>query len=378
MPEKNKSFFLIKYHTDAELSAFLQSKAEDGFALVKVKGNTFYFENKPYDKRRVCALTLYRTGGELSTEMQVREQLPFIRKNGWDCITVGKQETLKDTRRHVYLIEEKPGSDLPVSDARMQKRAQIRGKFKALSNALLCTLYLIFFSFLLSTSLTKIVTGNFYIFCTALFALLLAVSCVLCFWTLADVFFINRKPHLLDVSTKFISVLLVFLFAFLICDVFVQDRGRAERIKIGTSVYHLYSDSIPVDLEDLGFDASLPYRTTRHTESSSFLASSSYCFDESFGIKEADNIYESSSVSGVLFVSYTRITSKFAFIRNAAVFQNSPKGSVRDRELEKKLKVDEAYTLGTVITLCKGDSVMLIKSGVPLTEMQLEKIAVTF
>lgn len=371
--------FLIKYHTDAEITSFLQKMAEQGHAFSKVAGNNFFFEDRPYDGRRFCALTLYRTGNEFSTELQVREELTRIRKQGWDCVAVGKQETLKDSRRHVYLIEEKPGSAIPLAEDRSEKRAQIRGKFKSLSNLMMCALYLGALIFLLSTSLIKVVSDNSYIFFTVLFALLIALCCVLSLGAFVNCFFTGKKNRLLDLSTEIMMYVLIAFAAFLAFDSFVQDRGQSERIKIGTSVYHLYSDDIPVKLEDLGADTDNFYRTTRNSSSSSFASEQVYCFDESFGIKEGETVYDDSSVSDVSFISYTFFSSPYEFLRDSVSSQIIPSGSVRRTELEEKLGLQQVFSSPSgAFCLCNKDIVLMVRSGFPLSEDNLKLFTKVF
>ncbi len=371
--------FLIKYHTDAEITAFLQKMAEQGHALSKVVGNNFFFEERPYAGARVCALTLYRTGNEFSTELQVREELTRIRKQGWDCLVVGKQETLKDSCRHVYLIEEIRGSSIPVAEDRSEKRAQLRGKFKSFSNLLLCALYTGALVFLLSTSLIKVVTDNAYIVLTVLFTLLMAMCCFLCIAAFVNCFFIGKKNRLIDISTNVLLYVLILFATFLFLDSFAQDRGHSERLKIGTSVYHLYSDDVPVSLENLGADTSNIYRTTRYLASESFAAKQVYCFDESFGIKEGQTVYDNSSVSDVLFVSYTFFNSPYAFLRNAVASQIIPSGSVRRTELEKCLGLQQVFSSPSgTYCLCNGDRVLMIKSGFFISEENLKLFTKVF
>ncbi len=364
--------FLIKYHTDGELTFFLQQMAEQGQALKKVVGNNFYFENRAYDGRRVCALTLYRAGNEFSTELQVREELTRIRKKGWDCICVGKQETLKDSRRHVYLTEEVFRSPVPTADDCSEKRAQIRGKFKSLSNLLLCTIYLTALYFLFSTSLIKVVTNNLYIAFSAVFVLLLVLCSVLCLMAFANCFFIGRKNRILDTSTKILSCVLLLFAMFLACDSFFRNRGHSERIKIGTSVYHLYSDDIPVRLENLGANTSNVYRTTRYVSSESFAGEEVYCFDESFGIKEGDSVYDDSHISDVSFVSYTLFTSDYRLLRDAVASQIIPDGSVRKPDIELFLGTEYVFeSQSGSFSICNGNRILMIRSGFNLSPEHL-------
>lgn len=360
--------FLIKYHTDAEITAFLQKNAQEGYCLTGVKGNDFNFEKRTFDGRRLCALTLYRTGSEFSTELQIREKLTEIRKNGWDCICIGKPENLKDSRRHVYLIEEKNGSFLPVSDERSEKRPQIRGKFKSISNLLLCALYVSALVFLFSTSLIKVVTNNLYIVFAAVFTLLLTVCGVLCLAAFINCFFIGKKNRILDISTQITAYALILFALFLAADSFLHDRGKSERIKIGTSVYHLYSDDIPVRLENLGADTSGKYRTSRYISSESFVAGEIYCFDESFGVQEGSTVYDNSQKTGVSFISYTVFTSKSAFLRDTVASQVIPHSSVRRPDMEKSLGADLVFESQTgAYSVCCGNSILIIKSGFALT-----------
>lgn len=369
-------FFMIKFHTDQEITSFLQENANAGLALVKVVGNRFYFEKRPYDGMRVCALSLYRFGDEFSTEIQVREKLATIRKTGWDCVEIGKQETLKDVRRHVYLKEEVNGSEIPVADQRSEARARLRGKFKSLSNLLLCAVLVTFLAFVFGNSLVKVLSNNLYIAFTALASLLIATCCVLSAISFADRFFIRKKAFCLDVATRFISWSLVFAALFLAFDTLTQDKSSSERVKIGSSVYNLYSDSIPLKLEDMGADTTLPYRTTRHSESESFLASYSYNFDECFGVKEGETVYDLASVSDVKVVSYTIFESRYSSIRSVAGAQLVPDICIRQPELEKVLQVDEVYmSKENDYVICNKDRILTVKSGFVLDNPALVKLA---
>ena len=369
-----RKFLMIKYHSDSDISAFLQSNAEQGLALKRVNGNYFYFVKKPYDGRRVCARSLYRVGNEFSTELQIREELTRIRKTGWDCITIGKQETLKDIKRHVYLIEEIKDSALPEINDKSEKKAEKRGKLQSLSNLALCAVYVAVVSLLFSSSIIKVVTNNLYIVFAFLFSLLLVLCSVICLWSYLDVFFIKKRKRLLDFATKAVSICLIAFSMFLIFDSVIQDRGQSDRVKIGASSYQLYHDSIPVNLDTLGLDTSAPYRTTRHMNSQSVLSEYSYNFDESFGIKEGETVYDTSTKQEVCFISYTVFTSPYEWLRNAVESQSIPNGAIRNSELEKELDADRIYSANAnAVIIFKGDSIITIKSGIELNPTQLAK-----
>lgn len=370
-----KKFFMIKYHTDSQLSDFLQENAQNNLAFVKTQGNYFYFEKHSYDGRRICARTLYRTGDEFSTEMQVREELARIRKTGWDCLAIGKQETLKDTKRHVYLIEEIKDAELPPIDDRSEKRAEIREKFKSISNLALCALYVATVAILFSNSLVKVVTNNLYIVFSAIFTLLLTACSVLCLWSFLNAFFIRKENRITDVATKLLSVCLIMFALFLFADSMLEDKGESERIKIGATSYKVYSDKIDVNLDTLGFDTSAPYRTTRHTESESFIAKYSYNFDESFGVKEGENIYDTSTKQEVCFISYSIFTSANKKLLNVIASQNVPSGAIRNTDLEKATGAEQVYTANNnALVVFKNNSVLTVKSGITLNSAKLAKL----
>ncbi len=367
-------FYQVTRHSDEEITAFLQTKAEQGLSLKKVSGNNFLFEKKPYDGRQVCALTLYAHGHDTSTELQVREELVFLRKQGWDSVCVGKQETLNDSRRHVYLIEEIKGSEIPKADNRSETRALIRGKFKTISNLLMTLLFVSVAVFMLRGSLINIVSSNAYIVFTCFMLLFLAFLTVLCTGAFLQKFFKLFKKELLDVSTLLVFVFLILFAAFLFFDDLLTDKGVSERIKIGASSYRLYSDEIPVSLEDLGADTSGSYRTSRKTESSSFLASYLYCFDESFGILEGESVYDESTSEDVSFVRYQLFVSENEALRNIVVNQLLKGTAKYSKSLCNASECDYAFETSDSFLLGKGNAVIFVKCGFELTEAGLKKL----
>lgn len=354
-----KKFYQVTKHTDNEITLFLQKNREEGLALKKVTGNTFIFEKKPYDGRKVCALTLYRKGHDVSTELQVREELVYLRSKGWDTLAIGKPETLSDSRRHVYLIEEIPGSEIPKQDEKYEKKAERRGKRKALSNLVLSFLLLFVTYFLFSHSIVKVVSSNFYIFSAAILSLFLLFSFTLNLLSFFErVLKLTKKPYL-DISTRVTFFFLLALFAFLLIDSFLGEAKSSERVKIGSSTYKLYSDEIPLSLEDLGGNTKGKYRTTIKRESKSFLAEYNTYFDESFGLEEGETIYDNAKMEDISYVSYSIFSSPYNWLRKRA---------------EKELYSQNSKANNETI-IREGDSFIAVKSGFPLGEDGIKKIS---
>lgn len=354
-----KKFYQVTKHTDNEITLFLQKNREEGLALKKVTGNTFIFEKKPYDGRKVCALTLYRKGHDVSTELQVREELVYLRSKGWDTLAIGKPETLSDSRRHVYLIEEIVGSEIPKQDEKNEKKAERRGRRKALSNLVLSILLLFVTYFLFSHSIVKVVSSNFYIFSAVILTLFLLFSFILNLLSFFERVLMLTKKSYLDISTRVTFFFLLALFSFLLIDSFLGEAKSSERVKIGSSTYKLYSDDIPLSLEDLGGNTKGKYRTTIKRENKSFLAEYNTYFDESFGLEEGETIYDNARVEDISYVSYSIFSSPYNWLRKRA---------------EKELYSQDSKANNETI-LNKGDSFIVVKSGFPLKEDAIKKIS---
>lgn len=362
-----KKFFQITRHTDREITAFLRENKEKGYYLKTVKGNYFYFE-KRNDDRDVAALTLYAHGRETSTELQVREELVFLRDKGWDTICVGRPETISDKRRHVYLRAEVDDPEELISDEGSEKSAIGRGKRKAFSNLLLCLLFLSLFYVLVSESLVKVVSSTGYIISFSLLFLFLAVSFGYSIGSFIDVFFKKGEKRLLDKATRIVFYFLIAFAVFLLLDSFLSEKKSSERIKIGSSTYKLYSDDIPLTLFDLGASTKGKYRTTTKTESESFIASYKTYFDESFGLEEGESVYDSAVREEVSYISYSIFTTKNESLRRIIEDEIFPYTALEAFTLSG---ADEAFRYGNNILIRKDDSILVIRAGFTLTENAL-------
>ena len=365
-----KKFFQITKHTDSELTAFLEKNRKEGNFLVKVTGNYFCLE-KRNDDRPVCALSLYAHGREVSTELQVREELVFLREKGWDSITVGRPETMDDRRRHVYLRAEADNPETLIPDEESERKAERRGKRKALSNLILCTFYFTAFFLLISHSMAKVTSSNSYIFSFAVLFVFLAVCTVYSVGAFIERFFKRMKKPLLDFSTRLVFWFLLAFAVFLLLDSFLSEKKSSESIRIGSSSYKLYSDEIPLTLEDLGGSTDGSYRTTTASESSSVLASYSSYFDESFGLEEGESVYDEAEMNEVSYISYSIFTTASDTLRNIVedeIYPYSEKTEVTITD------ADEAFISGSVYLIRKNDSIMVVKSGYTLTQDALEKL----
>lgn len=365
-----RKFFQITRHTDSELTAFLEKNRKEGRALVKVAGNSFYFENRN-DERPVCSLSLYAHGRDVSTELQVREELVFLREKGWDCICVGRAETMDDRRRHVYLRAEVENPEILIPDEESEKKAAGRGKRKAVSNLLLCTLYFTAFFLLITHSLAKVFSSDSYIFSFLLLFVFLAVCTVYSTGAFIEKFFKRIKKPLLDLSTRLVFWFLVAFALFLLLDSFLSEKRSSESIKVGSSTYKLYSDEIPLSLEELGGRTDGSYRTTTASSSSSFLASYSSYFDESFGVKEGESVYDRSEEYEVAYISYAVFTTSWDSLRRAVEEEIYP----YDKNVSLNIAgADEAFLSQSAYLIRKGDSIMVVKSGYTLSTDALEKL----
>ncbi len=365
-----RKFFQITRHTDSELTAFLEKNRKEGRFLVKVSGNSFYFENRN-DSRPVCALSLYAHGRDVSTELQVREELVFLREKGWDSICVGRAETMDDRRRHVYLRAEVDNPEDLIPDEESEKKAQRRGKRKALSNLLLCVLYFTAFFLLITHSLAKVFSSNSYIFSFVLLFIFLAFCTVYSAGAFIERFFRKIKKPLLDLSTRLVFWFLLAFAAFLLLDSFLSEKKSSESIKVGSSTYKLYSDEIPLSLEDLGGRTDGSYRTTTASSSSSFIASYSSYFDESFGVNEGESVYDKAEEYEVAYISYAVFTTRWESLRRAVEDEIYPYNT---RESVIIAGADEAFLSGSTYLIRKGDSIMVVRSGYTLSPDALEKL----
>lgn len=351
---------LLTRHTDEELTSFLQSEAEKGWWLEKNRGNKFYFRRQDYDGRRVLSYTFSSRGPESSTETQLRRELPIIRKTGWDTLCLGGPENVFDSRRHAFLYEEKKGSTPPQLDEDETKKAKKRERNKIISNLVLLALYSVFFIFLFASSLIKVVSDNIYIFFLSLLSILFLVS--LGFAIRSFVFLLNRKHdkkgfRSLDRATYLIFIALLALLCFLLFDtLWGNNDSKGQRINVGKEEIVIYSDDIPITLEDLNMSTEGEYRTKKRTNSKSILSSYSYSYDQSFG----------GEYSGLSFISYTIFSSPFASLRSAIKKQEFPYKTIADVEKAAKLNVDSITRVGNEYMIEKGNSVIFFKSSEPV------------
>ncbi len=359
-----KKFFQITRHSDREITSFLRENREKGYYLKTVKGNFFYFEKRK-DDRDVIALTLYVHGRETSTALQVSEELVFLRDKGWDTICVGRQETISDKRRHVYLRSEVEKPEEIIWDERSEKSAQKRGRRKAISNLFLCILFLLFFFVLVSESLVSVVSSTGYIISFSLLFLFLLVSCVYSIRSFVEVFSKKEVKRLLDKATRIVFYFLIAFALFLLLDSFLSEKKSSERIKIGSSTYKLYSDDIPLTLEDLGASTDGKYRTTIKTESKSFIAQYSTYFDESFGVEEGESVYDKAVREEVSYISYSIFRAENDRLRRIIEDEIFPYTNAEAFFLSG---ADEAFRYGNNILIRKGKSIMVIRAGFKLSE----------
>lgn len=375
--KKKIKFLLLTKHTDEEITAFLQTQAELGWWLKKNSGNYFFFEKKPYEGKRICAYTFFSHGPETSTEIQLRQELPYLRKLGWDMICISGPENIADTRRHAFLYDEKPDTNnpkaIPQTDEDQNIFALKRGIKKAISNLILCLLYATFFLFIIGKELLKIVTKTSYLIMSIVFFFLLLYCLTLSILALSSRIKANKRVktkhfRALDVATNATFIMLLIFCLFLLQDYFYGNNGsRGTKVKINNTYVRLYSDDLPLELEDLKLTIQDPYRTKRYLESESFLASYRYGFDESFGNEK----------NYVSFISYTIFTSNNKFLNKAVENQLYAKKGEQNKQLATQLEVDEVTITQTknLVLITKGSSLLFVKSGFPLSQEQLKKFS---
>ena len=362
-----KCFMLLTRHTDAELTDFLQRKAEEGWMLKGNKGNIFTFKRQPYNGRRVCAVSFFSQTPDIPTIKQVRQYLPVVRRTGWDTICIGQPEDIFDSKRHVFLKEEILGAPLPTPDEREMAKAAKRGRktaLRCLATALLIVAFLLFYlthDFLrLVTSLPHMVSG-------AAFALLLGTALVLAVKAIAVTQRQKRGKtgsprdyRWLDRATLWSTVMLAGLLALLLVDsIFAPKGSMGQRVRIGGEEVVLYSDALPLTLEQVGGDVSGPYRISRFLEGGSPLASYYYGFDESLATANTEI---------VSYISYTVFTSPVAWIREWVAAQQIPLDAREDPETADSWGVETAYVGGNGLSLVllQGERVVVFQSGFPL------------
>ena len=366
-----KCFMLLSRHTDEELTDVLQRKAESGWMLKGNKGNTFTFKREPYHGQRVCAVTFFSQVPDIPTIKQVRQYLPVVRKKGWDSICIGQPENIFDSRRHVFLKTSDPDALVPAGDPEEMAKAAKRGRKTALRCLATGLMFLAFLLFVLTNDLMMVVTSTSYMVCGGIFALLLAVSLVLA--AVAIVVTWRKKKGLatgpqsyrwLDRASFWSMAMLLSLLLILLADTFAGEGGSVgQRVRIGNDEVLLYSDTLPMTLEQLGGDTSGAYRTSRYLEGGSPVAEYYYGFDESLGTSASD---------AVSFISYTVFTSSHGWIRDWVMAQEMERQAVAQPQLAEDWKADMVYTTEDQLSraVMKGEQVLIFRSGFPLGEEQ--------
>ncbi len=381
-------FLLLTRHSDEEITDYLQRNAEDGWWLCRVKGNRFVFERKPYAGKRICAYTFLSRDPDSPTEVQLRHELPLLRKQGWDMICIGGPENIADTKRHVFLYEENPKMQseaesgmasqavpIPKADSSVSTKSRGRGFRKALSNMVLCLLYVSCLAFVLGNDLLRVISNNLYLAFACLLALALAgclVLSVLAFVSRCKVLakkddsgeISNKGYRFLDHAARATAAMLVFMVAFLVFDsIWGNNSSVGTRTQIGNEKVVLYSDEVPVTLEVLGSDTTGTYRSTRHVSSSGSLASYDYCFDQSLG-------NESGELS---FISYTCFDVPNALLRRIVTHQIMSYDGRIDGAMAHEFEVDMVFISrsGKQAIVSKGTKTIAIRSGFDLGSSEL-------
>lgn len=298
-----------------------------------VKGNRFSFVAKPYDGRRVIAHTFVSDPLEdMTTEEQLRRYLPKIREEGWDTLCFAPQEKVVDDRRHVFLIEEKPGSALPVTDALVDKKALKNGRKKAIENIIVSSVLLFFLLFIIKEDPLRFIASNLYLIMLPLSMVFLLLSLFYSISYLAR----RKKPmvfRFLDFGSRTLFFLLVCMFVLLVFDsIYGADNQNKERYN-NQVIYH---SSVPVSLSTLRPTAG-PFHTQKE-QSSSVLASYLQVLD--FDLSNGDHL------------SYSYFHSRSQALLSLAASYLSSKDNV---------------SLTTT-----SDSVLLINSSLSLTDSDLE------
>ena len=389
-------FLLLTRHSDEEITDYLQRNAEEGWWLRRVKGNRFVFERRPYAGKRICAYTFLSRDPDSPTEVQLRHELPILRKQGWDTICIGGPENIADTKRHAFLYEEHPCSQhdtgtcgttthasqctqIPKADPSVSSKSRGRGFRKALSNLILCLLYVSCLAFVLGNDLLRVISNNLYLAFTCLLALALAgclVLSVLAFVSRCKVIakkddsgeIANKGYRFLDHAARATAVMLVFMVAFLVFDsIWGNTSSVGTRIQIGNEKVVLYNDQVPVTLEDLGADTTGAYRSTRHVSSSGALATYDYCYDQNLG-------NESGTLS---FVSYTAFDVPSAFLRHIVTHQSMSYDGRIDSTMAQELDVDMVFVSrsGKQALVTKGTKTIAIRSGFDLGSNEIAQFA---
>ena len=386
-------FLLLTRHSDEEITDYLQRNAEDGWWLRRVKGNRFFFERRPYAGKRICAYTFLSRDPDSPTEVQLRHELPILRKQGWDMICIGGPENIADTKRHAFLYEEHPCSQhgngtsseafqevqIPKADSSVSSKSRGRGFRKALSNLVLCLLYVSCLAFVLGNDLLRVISNNLYLAFTFVLAIALAgclALSVLAFVSRCKVLakkddsgeIANKGYRFLDHAARATAAMLAFMVAFLVFDsIWGNTSSVGTRTQIGNEKVVLYNDQVPVTLEDLGADTTGAYRSTRHVSSRGVLAMYDYCYDQNLG-------NESGTLS---FISYTSFDVPNAFLRRIVTHQSMSYDGRIDVDMAQRLGVDMVFISrsGRQAIVSKGTKTIAIRSGFDLGSNEIEQFA---
>lgn len=372
MKEK-KAFLLLTRHTDSEITDFLQKKAESGWMLSSMKGNIFRFKRESYKGKRVCAYSYLSRTPEVQTELQLRQELPHLRKIGWDMICISGAENIADTRRHAFLYEEKKADERPETEPDVERKAERRGRRKVFSNLLLSLLYLAFISILFSFDIIRITSSTLYLISSFVFSILLLFCIFLSIRTLIalvekrknkEKYIREGKYRYLDYSTLAIFLTLLLFVAFLAFDYLYGDLSRGgEKTMIGNTRVVLYSDDIPITMYSLGFDVSGEHETRKKEESSSGIASYLYSYEQYLGdgAKTTD------------YLSYTIYKSKSVLLRRVAKKElvNSNLHSIDENAEILTVDSYQQSKNGLEIMIEKDNAILYIRSG---NIMDIDKI----
>ena len=375
--KKRNRFILLTRHTDQELTHFLQKEAEKGWWLEKNSGNRFTFVEKNCEGKKICAYTFFSRGPESSTEVQLGRELPYLRKKGWDQICVSKVENIFDSRRHAFLYMEKPTSFFPITEEDEIRKAEKRGWRKALSNLILSLIYLLGALALLLFEKVRLLTSLPYLAVYTVFLLLLLLSIWLSIksflWALRrrrnkDEETEKGSYRALDYSTLSLSLMLFFLLTvLLVSSIWGKSGSVGERVNINGESIILYSDNLPLSLEDTFGETKGAYRTKKLEERDSFLASYIHAYDQSFGGDE----------EGLEYISYSLFTSKFPFVRKICEKEIFSASSISDPALAEKIEVErvEKSSSSNIYLIKDGFSVLCIESSREMEEEDLKKFA---
>jgi len=154
-----RAFALLCCHTDRELSDFLMRKAKKGWLLKAVRGNTFVFKCMPYGGKRICSYTFTSRSEDETTEESLLSYLPILRDSGWDTLCYSKPESIADVHRHVFLIEEKENSEIPLCEEGCSEEVIRKARRKSLFNFISSLIFSICLCFVIRSD-WKIITSS--------------------------------------------------------------------------------------------------------------------------------------------------------------------------------------------------------------------------